>query len=71
MTEQRVEGVQLVRQAIFDHFSSHFKACSDERPRVEDLQFSTLTLAEGGNLVRPFSVEKFIQRFGTMIVLRA
>jgi hypothetical protein len=58
VNDQRVEGVQPVRQAVFDHFSSHFRACPDERPRVDDLHFSTLTTAEGGNLVKPFSIEE-------------
>ncbi|GAU51172.1 hypothetical protein TSUD_412070 [Trifolium subterraneum] len=55
---ERVEGVQPVRQAVFTHFSSHFRACNVARPTVEELQFSTLTYAEGGSLVRPFSVDE-------------
>ncbi|MCI33673.1 endonuclease/exonuclease/phosphatase family protein, partial [Trifolium medium] len=55
---QRVEGVQPVRQAVFSHFSSHFKAVGVDRPRVDDLQFSTLSPSEGGSLVKPFSVDE-------------
>jgi hypothetical protein len=40
---QRVEGVQLIRNAVFSHFTSHF---------------SPLSAAEGGNLIKPFSVEE-------------
>ncbi|MCI51418.1 cysteine-rich receptor-like protein kinase, partial [Trifolium medium] len=29
-----------------------------ERPEVDDLQFSRLTLLEGGSLIKPFSVEE-------------
>jgi hypothetical protein len=54
----RVEGVQPVRQAVYEHFSSHFRAVISKRPRVDGLQFRTLTPAEGGTLVRPFSVEE-------------
>jgi len=31
-----VEGVQNVREAVFNHFSSHYKASNFERSRVED-----------------------------------
>ncbi|MCH80812.1 cysteine-rich receptor-like protein kinase, partial [Trifolium medium] len=54
----RVEGVQPVRQAVFSHFSSHFKAVRVDRPRVDDFQFSTLSPSEGGSLVKPFSVDE-------------
>ncbi|MCI26406.1 endonuclease/exonuclease/phosphatase family protein, partial [Trifolium medium] len=56
--DHRVEGVQPVRQAIFSHFSSHFKAASVDRPRVDDFQFSTSSPSEGGFLVKPFSVDE-------------
>jgi hypothetical protein len=56
--DQMVEGVQPVHQAVFNHFSSHFKAGSVERPRVEGLQFNTLSSSDSGNLVKPFSAEE-------------
>ncbi|GAU51462.1 hypothetical protein TSUD_413600, partial [Trifolium subterraneum] len=65
---ERVEGMQPVRQAVFNHFSSHFRAGNVVRPTVEDLQFRTLSYAEGGKLVKPFSVEEMrgdIMRFLT------
>ncbi|MCI10103.1 endonuclease/exonuclease/phosphatase family protein, partial [Trifolium medium] len=55
---QRVEGVQPVRQVVFSHFSSHFKAVCADRPRMDDFQFSTLSPSEGGSLVKPFSVDE-------------
>ncbi|MCI72334.1 putative RNA-directed DNA polymerase, partial [Trifolium medium] len=33
-------------------------ACNVVRPTVEDFQFRTLSVVEGGSLVRPFSVEE-------------
>ncbi|GAU20182.1 hypothetical protein TSUD_352460 [Trifolium subterraneum] len=55
---ERVEGVMPVRQAVFNHFSSHFRAGNEVRPTVEELQFSTLSWVEGGSLVKPFSVDE-------------
>ncbi|GAU18211.1 hypothetical protein TSUD_26750 [Trifolium subterraneum] len=55
---EQVEGVQPVRQAVFTHFSSHFRAGTTGRPTLEELKFSTLSLAQGGSLVKPFSIEE-------------
>jgi hypothetical protein len=54
----RVEGVNPVRQAMFSHFSSHFRAINVVRPSVADFQFRTMSFMEGGSLVKPFSVEE-------------
>jgi len=54
----RVEGMQPIRQVVFSHFSSHFRACNRDRSMVDDLQFQTLSITEGGSLVKPFSVEE-------------
>jgi hypothetical protein len=54
----RVEGVNPVRQAVFSHFSSHFRARNTATPSVDNLQFRTLSFMEGGCLVKPFSVEE-------------
>ncbi|MCI41994.1 cysteine-rich receptor-like protein kinase, partial [Trifolium medium] len=54
----RVEGVQSVHQAVFSHFSSHFRVCNMVRPSVDDLQFNTLTITDSGRLVRPFSADE-------------
>ncbi|MCI21173.1 cysteine-rich receptor-like protein kinase, partial [Trifolium medium] len=53
-----LEGVQPIRQAVFSHFASHFQASTVERHGVENLQFSSLTQAEGGSLTKPFSIEE-------------
>ncbi|GAU19761.1 hypothetical protein TSUD_78870 [Trifolium subterraneum] len=54
----RMEGVQPIRQAVFNHFSSHFRVGNMDWPTMEDLQFNTLSFAKGGSLVKPFSVEE-------------
>jgi hypothetical protein len=56
-----VEGVQNIREAIFNHFSSHYKASNFDRPRVEDLRFRRLSVAESGSIIRPFTVEEVKQ----------
>ncbi|MCI33477.1 endonuclease/exonuclease/phosphatase family protein, partial [Trifolium medium] len=55
---QWVEGVQPVRQAVFSHFSSHYRAGTSERLRVDEMQFRTLSYTKGGSLVKPFSDEE-------------
>ncbi|MCI34956.1 cysteine-rich receptor-like protein kinase, partial [Trifolium medium] len=50
-----VEGVDPIRQAVFSHFASHFKASNVARPGVEDLQFKRLNWPDIGSLTRPFS----------------
>jgi len=42
----QVEGVQIVREAVLNHFSSHYKATEGVRPWVEDLRFRRLSVAE-------------------------
>ncbi|CAJ2641323.1 unnamed protein product [Trifolium pratense] len=53
-----VEGVNPIRQAVFSHFESHFKASNVERPGVDDLQFKRLTQVEVGarNLFMGYSI---------------
>ena len=53
-----VEGVQLIRNAIFTHFSNHFKRQNVTRPGVGNLTFKTLSHVDGGGLVKPFSVDE-------------
>ncbi|CAJ2644765.1 unnamed protein product [Trifolium pratense] len=50
-----MEGVTPIRQAVFSHFESHFKAPNVERPGVEDLQFKRLNQVEVGGLIKPFT----------------
>ncbi|PNY15039.1 cysteine-rich receptor-like protein kinase, partial [Trifolium pratense] len=50
-----LEGVAPIKQAVFSHFESHFKASNVERPRVDDLQFKRLNQVESGSLIKPFT----------------
>ncbi|CAJ2674421.1 unnamed protein product [Trifolium pratense] len=47
-----VEGVSPIRQAVFSHFASHFKAINVERPRVANLNFKRLQASESWANVR-------------------
>jgi hypothetical protein len=53
-----VEGVQPIRNAVYTHFKDHFAAPSMIRPGAENLNFKCLSYAEGGCLIKPFSVEE-------------
>ncbi|PNX76937.1 cysteine-rich receptor-like protein kinase, partial [Trifolium pratense] len=50
-----LEDVAPIRQAVFSHFASHFKSSTEERPRVDNLQFKRLTYVEGSSLTKPFT----------------
>ncbi|CAJ2657379.1 unnamed protein product [Trifolium pratense] len=50
-----IEGVEPIRQAVFSHFESHFKASNVDRPGVADLQFKSLNHVENGSLIKPFT----------------
>ncbi|GAU46776.1 hypothetical protein TSUD_402880, partial [Trifolium subterraneum] len=53
--EVTLEGVDPIRQVVFSHFASHFKATNVERPRVGTLQFKRLNQLESSSLTKPFS----------------
>jgi hypothetical protein len=53
--EITLEGVTPIRQAIFSHFASHFKAFNMERPENDTLHFRQLSQTESGSLIKPFS----------------
>jgi len=57
----QIQGVQNVREAVFDHFSSHFRKTTVERSGVESLRFRQLSLVEVGSLIRPFLLEEVKQ----------
>jgi hypothetical protein len=48
-------GVQPIRQAVFSHFASHFKARTLDRPGVENLRFNRLTAVESSSLTKLFT----------------
>lgn len=53
-----VEGVQPIRTAVYTHFADHFQAINVERPSVANLNFRSLSVSEGGILIKPFSVQE-------------
>ncbi|KAK2429614.1 hypothetical protein QL285_028038 [Trifolium repens] len=50
-----LEGVNPIRQAVFSHFATHFKALHVARPGCENLNFRQLSMIESGGLTKPFS----------------
>jgi len=56
-----VEGVHNVRNAVFNHFSNHFRNLNVVRPGVDNLPFRKLSFVEAGNLTKPFTVEEVKQ----------
>jgi len=65
-----VEGVQPIRNAVFTHFCNHFKKHHTIRPGVGNMNFKTLTVVEGGSLVKPFTIDEVRRRCGIVIVIR-
>jgi hypothetical protein len=57
----QIEGVQNIRAAVFNHFSSHFRHIEVEQPRVDNLCFRQLYMNESGNIIRPFTLEEVKQ----------
>lgn len=49
-----VEGVQNIRAAVFNHFSTHFKNHAAIRPGVEALPFRKLSYGEAGKFNKTF-----------------
>jgi len=56
-----VEGVEGIRGLVFNHFSSHFRFVTAERPSIENLNFKMLNVGQCGELTKPFSVEEVNQ----------
>jgi exonuclease III len=54
----QIEGVQNVHEAVFQHFSSHYKVTDSDRPEVEELRFPQLSMVESVSLTRPFTLEE-------------
>jgi len=53
-----VEGVESVRATVFDHFSSHFQNSHVNRPRMDGIQFRSLTCRQGVGLIKPFLMDE-------------
>jgi len=53
-----VEGVDNVRNAVYNHFSTHFQRRPLQRPCMDSLAFRSLSTGEGAALTRPFSVDE-------------
>jgi hypothetical protein len=56
-----VEGVQNIRNTVFEHFANHYRARDVIQPGVEGLNFRQLTVTQGGGLTCPFSLEEVKQ----------
>ena len=52
-----IEGVQNVRSAVLAHFSDHFQPRHVQQPRMDDINFRTLSHREGAVLIKSFSLE--------------
>jgi hypothetical protein len=53
-----VEGVQPIRNAVYSHFAGHFQSTNVDRPSVANMQFRSLSVAEGVGLIKLFSMEE-------------
>jgi len=53
-----VEGVDNIREAIYNHFLEHFKETNVMRPRAVDLNFRLLSYKEGEDLIKPFTLDE-------------
>ncbi|XP_039683765.1 uncharacterized protein [Medicago truncatula] len=56
-----VEGVQNIHTAVYNHYSSHFRALDVLRPGVDGLNFRKLSYTQAASLVQSFSLEEFKQ----------
>jgi len=59
--DAQVEGAQNIRENVFNHFSSHFKAVIVDMPGVEDLEFHRLFVVEPTPLIQPFTLGEIKQ----------
>jgi hypothetical protein len=53
-----VKGMTHIKESVVSHFASHFRASNVERPGLDNLQFRTLSLMEGGSLIKLFSLDE-------------
>jgi len=53
-----IEGVSEVRHTVYQHFKNHFKRTSNVRPDIGGLVFTSLSAAEGADLIKLFLLEE-------------
>jgi len=53
-----VEGVNSVREAVYNYFLTHFMAPEVVRPSVEGMEFCNIDQSDCVNLVRPFTIDE-------------
>jgi hypothetical protein len=59
VNEPQMEGVEGIREAVFNHFASHFQLGTSNCPTIENLSFNSLIFfLQSGELVKPFSLEE-------------
>ncbi|CAI8587708.1 unnamed protein product [Vicia faba] len=56
-----VEGVAPIKEAVFQHFQSHFKVVGGDRPEINNLSFKTLSGMDGADLIKSFTMEEVKQ----------
>jgi len=56
----QVEGVNDVREAVFQHFQHHFVSSFEPRPCISNSPFKYLSSLEGVELIKPFTMEEII-----------
>ena len=54
----QIEGVDQVRQTVFQHLRDHFLRCPHGRPDIGGLVFKSLSDTEGAALIKPFLLEE-------------
>jgi len=54
----QIEGVDEVRQTVFQHFHDHFQRRPHVRPDIGGLVFKSLSDTEGAALIKPFLLEE-------------
>jgi len=54
----QIDGVDAVRQTVFQHFHDHFQRRLHVRPTIGGLMFKSLSDTEGAALIKPFILEE-------------
>lgn len=58
VNEAQVKGVDNVREAVFNHFSTRFQSGDINHPGMENLSFKTLSVSQGWDMIITFSIEE-------------